>query len=47
MEKNIIGNHPILNWKRPDILASFRGQEIVFELQLSTTFVSVIVLSAK
>lgn len=43
VEKNIIGNHPILNWKRPDILASFRGQEIVFELQLSTTFVSVIV----
>ena len=42
VEKNIIGNHPILNWKRPDILASFRGQEIVFELQLSTTFVSVI-----
>ena len=42
VEKNIIGNHPILNWKRPDILASFRGQEIVFELQLSTTFISVI-----
>lgn len=42
VEKSIIGNHPILNWKRPDILASFRGQEIVFELQLSTTFISVI-----
>ena len=42
VKKNIIGNHPILNWKRPDILASFRGQEIVFELQLSTTFISVI-----
>ena len=42
VEKNIIGNHPILNWKRPDILASFRGQEIVLELQLSTTFISVI-----
>ena len=42
VEKNVIGNHPILNWKRPDILTSFRGQEIVFELQLSTTFVSVI-----
>lgn len=42
VENTVIGNHPILNWKRPDILASFRGQEIVFELQLSTTFVSVI-----
>lgn len=42
VESTIKGNHPILNWKRPDILASFRGQEIVFELQLSTTFVSVI-----
>ena len=36
------GNHPILRWRRPDVIANYRGQEVVFELQLSTTFVSVI-----
>ena len=41
-ENTVIGNHPILRWRRPDVLANFMGQEIVFELQLSTTFVSVI-----
>lgn len=42
IENTVIGNHPILKWKRPDVLVRFMGQEIVFELQLSTTFVSVI-----
>ena len=41
-ENTIKGNHPILKWRRPDIIADYRGQEVVFELQLSTTFVSVI-----
>ena len=41
-ENTVKGNHPILRWRRPDIIASYRGQEVVFELQLSTTFVSVI-----
>lgn len=41
-ENTIKGNHPILRWRRPDVIANYRGQEIVFELQLSTTFVSVI-----
>ena len=41
-ENTIMGNHPIIRWRRPDVLANFMGQEIAFELQLSTTFVSVI-----
>lgn len=41
-ENTIIGNHPITRWKRPDVSANLMGQEIVFELQLSTTFISVI-----
>ncbi|MBR5653192.1 MAG: WG repeat-containing protein [Prevotella sp.] len=41
-ENTIKGNHPILRWRRPDVIANYRGQEVVFELQLSTTFVSVI-----
>lgn len=41
-ENTMPGNHPILNWRRPDVAVSYRGQEIVFELQLSSTFVSVI-----
>ncbi len=42
-ENTVKGNHPILRWRRPDVIANYRGQEVVFELQLSTTFVSVIV----
>lgn len=34
-------SHPILRWRRPDVQASYRGQDLVFELQLSATFVSV------
>lgn len=30
-------------WKRPDVLANYKGKKIAFELQLSTTFLSVIV----
>lgn len=41
-ENTMLGNHPILNWRRPDVAVSYRGQEIIFELQLSSTFVSVI-----
>lgn len=41
-ENTVKGNHPILRWRRPDVIANYRGQELVFELQLSTTFVSVI-----
>lgn len=31
------------NWKRPDVSTNFKGQNIVFEIQLSTTFLDVIV----
>lgn len=41
-ENTVKGNHPILRWRRPDVIANYRGQEVVFELQLSTTCVSVI-----
>lgn len=41
-ENTMPGNHPILNWRRPDVAVSYRGHEIIFELQLSSTFVSVI-----
>lgn len=41
-ENTVKGNHTILRWRRPDVIANYRGQEVVFELQLSTTFVSVI-----
>ena len=41
-ENTVKGYHPILRWRRPDVIANYRGQEVVFELQLSTTFVSVI-----
>ncbi len=42
LESTFKGNHPILRWRRPDVYAKYRGQDIVFELQLSMTFVSVI-----
>ncbi|MBO5579768.1 MAG: hypothetical protein J5952_05055 [Prevotella sp.] len=42
LESTFKGNHPILRWRRPDVYAKYRGQDVVFELQLSTTFISVI-----
>lgn len=42
LESTFKGNHPILRWRRPDVYVKYRGQDVVFELQLSTTFVSVI-----
>lgn len=42
-EKRINSTIPYLNWRRPDIYAEYNGRKYVFELQLSTTFVSVIV----
>ncbi|MGL5981289.1 MAG: DUF6035 family protein [Phocaeicola sp.] len=41
-ESTIMGNHPIMRQRRPDVFANFKDKEIVFELQLSTTFISVI-----
>ena len=42
-EKRIDSNIPYLNWRRPDVYAEYNGRKLVFELQLSTTFISVIV----
>ena len=42
-EKRINSDIPYLNWRRPDVYAEYNGKRFVFELQLSTTFVSVIV----
>lgn len=42
-EKRINSNLPYMNWRKPDIIARYNDLNIVFELQLSTTFVSVVV----
>ena len=42
-EKRINSDIPYLYWRRPDIYAEYNGRKYVFELQLSTTFVSVVV----
>ncbi|MDE5887797.1 MAG: competence protein CoiA [Muribaculaceae bacterium] len=42
-EKHITGDIPYLNYRRPDVYAEYKGKRLVFELQLSTTFLSVIV----
>ena len=41
-EKTIFGSHPLFRWRRPDVYCKYKDIEIVFELQLSTTFSSVI-----
>lgn len=43
VEKVLKSNTNYLEWKRPDISASYKNINIVFEIQLSTTFLSVIV----
>ena len=42
-EKRINSNLPYMNWRKPDVIAKYNNLNIVFELQLSTTFVSVVV----
>ena len=32
-----------MNWRKPDVIAKYNNLNIVFELQLSTTFISVVV----
>lgn len=41
-EKTIFGFHPLFKWRRPDIHVKYKDIDIVFEIQLSTTFASVI-----
>lgn len=43
IEKRITSDLPYLYWRRPDVYAEYQGKNIVFELQLSTTFLSVVV----
>ena len=43
IEKRFTSDNPLLNWRRPDVYAEFNTRKVVFELQLSTTFLSVIV----
>ena len=43
VSKRIKSEIPYLNWRCPDVVAKYKGKTLVFELQLSTTFLSVIV----
>ena len=43
VSKRINSNIPYLNWRCPDVYVEFNGKKIVFELQLSTYFLSVLV----
>ena len=43
VEKRITSPLPYLNYRRPDISANYKNFNIVFELQLSTTFLNVVV----
>ena len=43
VSKRIKSDIPYLNWRCPDVTAHYKGKKLVFELQLSTTFLSVIV----
>lgn len=43
VEKVVKGSGWSRSWKKPDISAKFNGKPVVFEIQLSTTFVDVIV----
>lgn len=44
VEIEIVNKHKAISkeWKRPDVTSIYKGKTIVFELQLSTTFLSVI-----
>lgn len=43
VEKVVKSNTNYLEWKKPDISAIYKNVNVVFEIQLSTTFLSVIV----
>lgn len=42
-KKRISSEVPYINWRRPDIYAEYNGRKYVFELQISTTFLNVMV----
>ena len=43
VSKRVNSDIPYLNWRCPDVTALYKGKKLVFEIQLSTTFLSVIV----
>ena len=42
IEKRVKSTIPFFNYRQPDVLIEYQGRKIVFEIQLSTTFLSVI-----
>lgn len=42
MEKRVYSSLPFFSWRQPDIQIDYQNYKIVFEIQLSTTFLSVI-----
>lgn len=42
MEKRVNSTLPFFSWRQPDVQIDYQGHKIVFEIQLSTTFLSVI-----
>ena len=42
MEKRVYSSLPFFNFRQPDVQIEYEGKKIVFEIQLSTTFLSVI-----
>lgn len=42
MEKRVYSALPFFSWRQPDVQIEYQGYKIVFEIQLSTTFLSVI-----
>ena len=43
IERRIDSDLPYMRWRKPDVQANYKGKKLVFELQLSTTFISTIV----
>ena len=42
IEKRVYSTLPFFSWRQPDVQIEYQGHKIVFEIQLSTTFLSVI-----
>ena len=42
IEKRVYSTQPFFSWRQPDVQIEYKGHKIVFEIQLSTTFLSVI-----
>lgn len=42
IERKVFGDHPLFKWRQPDVSAKYRDLNLVFELQLSYTFLDVI-----